>query len=284
MLIVSRQNTGSEMEQRRALSHGVAEAATMDELESIIRNRSYQHARSYSRSLAAMLQPTSFTDFSAHPEFDKAFELWTQGDRYRGLDMVRLWSFVLNIKHTLPRCPGSLAEVGVYKGHSAAVLSCFAEKAGRKVYLADTFDGFAESQFEADFSDGKKSAFKDTSLAMAQDVVGAYAGNRWIVGLFPASATAEMRADSYSFVSLDCDIYEPIYDALRFFWPRMTPGGMIFVHDYSSGHWPGATRAVDQFCAESGVRGMLLPDLAGSYVLVRQGRPERAKNAPFQAG
>src|SRR5208283_1006381 len=112
---------------------------------------SYQNSRSYSRSLAAMLQPGSFTDFNAHPEFDEAFELWTQGDRYRGLDMVRLWSFVLNIKHTLARCPGSLAEVGVYKGHSAAVLSCFAEKAGRKVYLADTFNGFTESQFEADF-------------------------------------------------------------------------------------------------------------------------------------
>lgn len=262
------------MEQRNVQPRAAPESPSMDELESIISNRNYLCSNSYSRSLALMLQPGSYSDFRAHPEFDEAFERWTQGDRYRGLDMVRLWSFVLNIKHILSRCPGSLAEVGVYKGQSSAVLSYFAEKAARKVYLADTFDGFAESQFEPDFGDGKKQAFKDTNLEMAQDVVGNYSGIRWIVGLFPASVTAEMRADYYSFVSIDCDIYEPIRDALRFFWPRMTPGGMIFVHDYSSGYWPGATRAIDEFCAESGVRGMLLPDLGGSYVLVRQARPK----------
>jgi hypothetical protein len=261
-----------------------ADHARKVEIERIFLNLSNKSSRSYSQSLAAMLQPGSYTDFNAHPEFDEAFELWTQGDKHRGLDMVRLWSFVLNIKHTLARCSGSLAEVGVYKGHSAAVLRYFAESTARKIYLADTFSGFAEVQFETDFGDGKKSAFKDTSLAIAQELVGSYCGNRWIVGLFPASATAEMRADTYSFVSVDCDIYEPIHDALRFFWPRMTPGGMIFVHDYSSGHWPGATRAVDEFCAQIGVRGMLLPDLAGSYVLVRQGRPDRFANAAFRAG
>jgi hypothetical protein len=56
----------------------------------------------------------------------------------------------------------------------------------------------------------------------------------------------------------------------------MVPGGVIFVHDYSSGYWPGATRAVDEFCALNGVAGCLLPDLAGSYVLTRQGPTHEA--------
>jgi hypothetical protein len=79
-----------------------------------------------------------------------------------------------------------------------------------------------------------------------------------------------MRNDTYAFVSIDCDLYEPIAEGLKFFWPRMVLGGMIFVHDYSSGHWPGTTRAVDEFCARNGIAGSLLPDLAGSYVLTRQ--------------
>jgi O-methyltransferase len=82
--------------------------------------------------------------------------------------------------------------------------------------------------------------------------------------------TPALREDKFAFVSIDCDIYEPIREGLKFFWPRTVPGGMIFIHDYSSGYWPGATRAVDEFCQANRVRGMLLPDFAGSYVLVKQ--------------
>lgn len=243
----------------------------MEELEAIWNTRSYETRRSYTRKLAAVLQPCSYADFDAHPDFDEAFRRWTQNDRYRGLDFVRLWTFVLNLKHALSRCSGSLAEIGVYQGQSSAVLSYYAEKLARRVYLADTFEGFAEHQFEEGMGEGKTNAFKDASLDAARALVGDYSGIRWIVGVFPGSATKEMRADTYSFVSIDCDIYQPIMEGLKFFWPRMDIGGMIFVHDYSSGHWPGATRAVDEFCEAIGVRGMLLPDLAGSYVLVRQG-------------
>lgn len=242
----------------------------MHELETIWNNRSYQHELSYTKQLAAMLQPGSYTDFNAHPDFDEAFRLWTQGDRYRGLDVVRLWSFVLNLKHALSRCAGSVAEVGVYQGQSSAVLSYYAQMFGRRAYLADTFSGFADEQLEEGLNASKREAFKEATLEAAREVVGNYAENRWVVGTFPQSATRDMEQDTYAFVSLDCDIYDPILAGLKFFWPRMNEGGMIFVHDYSSGHWPGATKAVDEFCASNKVRGVLLPDLAGSYLLVRQ--------------
>jgi hypothetical protein len=243
----------------------------MIELETIWSKRSYETSRSYTRNLAAMLQPAAFTDHGAHAEFDAAFQRWTQDDTFRGLDMGRIWSMVLNLKHVLSRCSGSVAELGVYKGQSSALLSHYAEMFGRKMYLADTFEGFGESQYEEGMGEGKQAAFKDTSIEAARRVVGDYAGNRWIVGLFPDSLTDEMREDNYAFVSIDCDIYTPIWEGLKFFWPRMLPGGMVFIHDYSSGYWPGATRAVDEFCDANKVRGTLLPDFAGSYVLVRQG-------------
>jgi O-methyltransferase len=164
-----------------------------------------------------------------------------------------------------------MAELGVYQGQGAALLSLYAERFSRRLYLCDTFSGFPEPQFELeeDMSDGKKAAFKDISLESAQAVVGDYSGVRWLVGMFPDSITQEMRDDRFSFVSIDCDIYEPIRQGLKFFWPRMQPGGIIFIHDYSSGYWPGATKAVDEFCAEEGVAGCVLPDLCGTYILAR---------------
>jgi FkbM family methyltransferase len=243
---------------------------TSKTLEDFWQNRQYEREITYTKNLGLMLQPSSFTDFQAHPDFVEAFRLWTQKDFFRGLNLVRVWSLVLNVKQVLSKHAGSLAELGVYQGQSSALLSFYAEKFGRKIYLADTFQGFAQQQFEEDMGEGKQAAFKDVSLEAARTVVGDYAGNRWVVGMFPDSITEEMRDDTYAFVSIDCDLYEPIAEGLKFFWPRMVPGGMIFVHDYSSGHWPGATRAVDEFCTRNGIAGSLLPDFAGSYVLTRQ--------------
>ena len=243
----------------------------MNALEQIWTERPYLHEKSYTREIGVMLQPTSFTEFQRHPEFDEAFRLWTQNDSFRGLDLVRVWSLIINAKHVLSRHAGAMAELGVYQGQSSALLSFFAKRFGRKMYLADTFQGFAEAQYEDGMGEGKQAAFKDVTLEAAREVVGSYEGNRWIVGMFPDSITPEMRADTYAFVSIDCDIYEPIKRGLDFFWPRMVPGGVIFIHDYSSGHWPGAERAVDEFCAKNGVAGCLLPDFAGSYIITRQG-------------
>ena len=131
----------------------------------------------------------------------------------------------MNLKHTLSRCSGSVAEIGVYQGQSSAVLSYYAEKFARKVYLADTFEGFAEHQCEEGMGEGKEKAFKDASLDAARAVVGGYSGIRWIVGIFPDSATKEMQADTYSFVSIDCEIYQPIIEGLNSSWPPMDTKG-----------------------------------------------------------
>lgn len=248
-----------------------AHGASLEELDHILEHRLYERSVSYTRQAAISFLPASQTDFGQHPEFHEVFRRWTQKDPGRGLDIARVWSFMLNIKQVLSRTPGALAEVGVYHGQSSALLSFYAQAFDRGLYICDTFSGFDPAQIDAaEVNEAKEAAFRDVDLASVKQVVGDYTGNRWIVGMFPDSVTDEMREDRYAFVSIDCDIYEPIKECLAFFWPRMMPGGMIFVHDYSSGHWPGATRAVDEFCSQMGVAGVALPDLAGSYVLTRQ--------------
>jgi hypothetical protein len=241
----------------------------MKALEAILKERIFDRELSYTKELAVAFQPGAFTDFGQHPEFHEAFSRFTREDAYRGMDIVRIWSLLLNAKYALSRCDGALAELGVYKGQCSAFLSLFAERFDRKMYLLDTFEGFNESQFEKDMGEGQIAAFKDTSLEDAQRVVGDYSGNRWIVGMFPDSVTDEMRAETYAVVSIDCDIYQPILDGLEFFWPRLANNGVIFVHDYSSGHWPGATKAVDEFCEANRLRPILLSDLSGSCILTR---------------
>ncbi len=241
----------------------------MKALETMLETRSFDHERTYSQRLNVGFQPDSQADFGSHPEFDELFRLFTKDDAYRGMDIARLWSFALNLKHVLRRVDGAMAELGVYKGHSAAVLGWFARKHGRRFYLLDTFTGFAQEELETTLSDNAKVAFRDTSFDVAQATVGRSDFFRWLVGTFPASATPEIRGDRFAFVSIDCDLYEPIRAGLDFFWPRLAGGGMIFVHDYSSGHWPGANRAVDEFTQRERVPHVLLPDKSGSVVLAK---------------
>ena len=229
---------------------------------------------SYTDSAALVLQPVAYSEFNAHNEFKELVARWTRPDPYSSLDFARLWAMALNCKRTLEHGSGALAELGVYRGQSASLLSYYAEKASRKLFLCDTFAGFPEEQFEAedDRSEGKRAAFKDVTLEAAKTVVGTYHGVRWVVGAFPESITSEMRDEMYSFVSIDCDIYVPVREGLSFFWPWLQPGGMIFVHDYASGYWSGATKAVDEFCQETGAAGCLLPDFCSSFVLISGGR------------
>jgi O-methyltransferase len=71
-------------------------------------------------------------------------------------------------------------------------------------------------------------------------------------GWFPASAE-DCGNERFCFVSLDADLYGPIYEGLGFFWPRLAEGGYIFVHDYNNREYLGAKEAVCQFCAEQAV-------------------------------
>ena len=50
-------------------------------------------------------------------------------------------------------------------------------------------------------------------------------------GLFPSTAAA-VSDSVFSFVHLDADLYESTMSAFEFFYPRVSPGGVILVHDY----------------------------------------------------
>ena len=52
-------------------------------------------------------------------------------------------------------------------------------------------------------------------------------------GFFPNTIELKEKDDKFCLVSLDADLYEPILEGLRFFYPRLVTGGYILVHDYN---------------------------------------------------
>jgi Macrocin-O-methyltransferase (TylF) len=226
--------------------------------------------RPYSGDVAVSYLPDAYAVFKAYPELDALFDRFTRNNRdNNGGDLSRLFSLVLNVTQVLEEAiPGDFAELGVWRGNSAAVLAHYARGAGRELYLFDTFEGFDARDITGVDSGATTQLFSDTSMDLVRDCIGAdHAHCHFVKGFFPATFSAEHAARTYAVVNLDCDLYEPMKAGLNAFYPRLARGGMFMLHDYSSRYWAGAKQAVDEFCRETGEFIVLLPDKSGSAYL-----------------
>jgi O-methyltransferase len=174
--------------------------------------------------------------------------------------------------------PGDVAEVGVYQGEFARFIG--AAFPHRKIYLFDTFEGFAHSQVARDSRANLVKAvddFTDTSVNLVLNRLPH--PERAIVkkGIFPETTTG-LEDEVFCFVSLDCDLYEPTRDGLEFFYPRLTPGGFLFVHDFNNDLYKGVKEAVLEFSLREEVAFIPLPDSAGTAIVARPRKDGRAQN------
>lgn len=146
---------------------------------------------------------------------------------------------------------GNVAEVGVYLGDFACKINeAFPD---RILYLFDTFEGFAQEDILIEESRGlldgaKKEFHSQQSIDFVLSMMPFK--EKCIVkkGYFPE--TAVDVHDTFAFVSLDADLYNPILEGLRFFYPRLEKGGCIFVHDYYSKKFLGVKQAIDEYLQE----------------------------------
>ena len=183
------------------------------------------------------------------------------------LDYVRYATLGLCAQEILRKnVAGNVAEVGVYKGDFAKRLNQLFPQ--RQLYLFDTFAGFADqdvaTEVAAGFSAGNQN-FADTSV---ESVLAQMPFPQQCVvkkGFFPATAAGV--DDIFCFVSLDADLYDPLLEGLRFFYPRLVPGGFIFVHDFNNDGYKGARQAVLDFCQSQSLSFIPLPDSGGTAVL-----------------
>lgn len=142
---------------------------------------------------------------------------------------------------------GDLAEVGVFRGASAKLICEAMRENGkqRNLYLFDTFEGLVNLG-EIDRTHLQHGWFKSQFEDVSNYLKG-YKGVFIYKGLFPATGEP-INDKTFSFVHLDVDTYESTADSIKFFYPRMTPGGAIVSHDYTG--LPGVRKAVDEFLAD----------------------------------
>jgi len=185
-------------------------------------------------------------------------------------DKIRLYNFWLQIQHIIKdNIKGDFAELGVYKGDSARLLHLMAPD--RTFHLFDTFEGFTGKDLQPETGKAATYSSKDFADTSINKVVKNIGGNpdklKIHVGYFPQSADG-LEETTYALVNMDADLYNPTKAGLEYFYPRLSPGGVIFVHDYND-TWEGLIKAVNEFAATIPEKLILVPDLDSTVMIVK---------------
>ena len=217
-------------------------------------------------------KPDLHTKLNKVENWDSLYRFWIKNSpRNDKGDLVRLY-FLLNqieyIKNN--NIPGLIAEVGVFKGTTARLFhQAFPDK---EILLFDTFEGFDERDINHQKENTKedlasKTVF-NTSLESVQDFVGKSALVKLIPGYFPETTESINPDNQYALVHLDADLYNPQISGLEYFYPRMTKGGVIIIHDCNN-EFTGSKKALDEFFLDKPETPIIIPDKSGSAIVVK---------------
>jgi len=174
------------------------------------------------------------------------------------LKQLRFYSLQQLVHYVLQRkIEGDFVECGVWKGHSAYLISKIISKNkfNRRFHIFDAFEGGLSEKVEKDISsispkteeDNKKqSKYFGSTEAQVQRCLKDYNFVSLYKGWIP-SRFSEVENCVFSFIHIDVDLYEPTLDSLNFFFNRLSKGGVIVCDDYGSSDFPGAKKAFDEF-------------------------------------
>jgi O-methyltransferase len=160
-----------------------------------------------------------------------------------------LWQAVRNVA----MLPGSVAEIGSYRGGSAHFLAkSFIHVTGREVpiHIFDTFEGHPEGAMTA--HDGLQSAgrFGGTKYDKVKALLAPFTELTIHKGDVSA-ALPHLTESRYRLVHIDTDLYQPTIACLDYFGRRMSANGVIVIDDYGAPKCPGVAKATAEYLARA---------------------------------
>jgi hypothetical protein len=182
----------------------------------------------------------------------------------------RYYSLVRLFRETLP-LQGLVAECGCFRGLSSYLLCRLLKLAdagfdGRGYRIFDSFQGLSVPQPEDTIADSDPEAERlqsdsqpgrfAASLETVKASLSGFPNVEFFPGWIPEAFPSESET-RYRFVHVDVDVYQPTRDSISYFYPRLVPGGMIVCDDYI---WPGARKAIGDFCAHTGIKFTITPN------------------------
>lgn len=160
--------------------------------------------------------------------------------------------FLFNTAASVRHVEGDSADIGVRFGTSSYFILSGLKAPEKPHHLFDSFEGLSEPTKE-DMPDGKTTPWSKGDLSVDESVtrknLARFANCHYYKGWIP-ERFPDVEGRRFSFVHVDVDLYEPTRDSLAFFYPRVSPRGVIICDDYGFTSCHGARKAVDEFFAD----------------------------------
>jgi O-methyltransferase len=187
---------------------------------------------------------------------------------------------LLHLFRQIEPLSGFIAECGCWRGLSSLMLLSELRRLdpqyrGAEYLICDSFSGLSEPSnldvirhpdaLKTGETYGVSGDFS-CSQEVVQENLSEFPEVTYQPGWIPESLQS-LPERTYRFVHVDLDLHEPTAGAVEYFYPRLIAGGMLVCDDYGTIAWPGARRAVDEYCQTHKVP--LLPLSTGQAVLYK---------------
>lgn len=164
----------------------------------------------------------------------------------RFIIIYEAYKMVLNVA-------GHIAEVGIDKGtvsiYLAKLAKIFEPNSNTLVHGFDWFKGNKPTQEE--------SFIEENSYKTEEEVVKKLIKEQGLENLLHVHNLdiskdlgkffEETNHLQFKFVFIDCGIYDIVAESIKYFWERLTPGGILLLDHYSFEMAPGEMRAIRDF-------------------------------------
>lgn len=201
------------------------------------------------------------------------FQPYLNHDGRRGRRILDRRFTLVQMARAVHSLRGCTAECGVARGVGSAVI-CTTLKGtyqdGERHLGFDSFDGVAAPTEEDRMRNGhhawyrgKLSENKDFAFSLLADVEQCQLVRGWIPDSFAPFSDCKFRL-----VHIDVDLHDATRDSLRFFYPRLVPGGIMLFDDHGFVNCPGARSAAESFFSDKPER---LIDLATGQAFAIRG-------------
>ena len=188
-------------------------------------------------------------------------------EEQNGFNMERRWMLYQLLRLTYA-IKGDTAECGVYKGASSYLICLMNEKYDdlnieKEHFMFDSFEGLSRPLT----LDGRHWSEGDLSyeLSSLKDAMSSFKNVHYLKGWIPERFD-DVQDRAFSFVHIDVDLFQPTFDSVSFFYPRLSQGAVLLCDDYGCTTCPGATKAIDDYLKDKSEKMISLPDGGGFLI------------------
>jgi len=215
--------------------------------------------------------------FRDDPRFQAA---WQRGiEAADGVNPASEWRIHIGLwaASVASRVPGDFVECGVNSGVLSSAILRYLDwrNLHKRFYLVDTFAGPVMDQFsEEEIRLGRRNMVQQslaagayvTDLDRVRRNYAEWDGIEIVQGAVP-DVLPKVNARAVAFLHLDMNCAHPEVEALRFFWDRLSPGGVVLLDDYAYFGYDAQGRAIDALLRTLGAEIAALP--TGQGVIVK---------------